>query len=58
MGTKTSKGQALTEMILVLAMFALFGMFLLRSIDNQKKNFKKWRIGHDAKIQFKKNDQK
>ena len=54
MGTKNQKGQALLEMSLVMTMFLLFWIFLQKSVDSQKHNFKKWKIGSDAKIEYKK----
>ncbi len=56
MGSKNQKGQALLEMALVMSMFLLFWMFIQQSVESQKKGFKKWKIGHDTKIQFQKNN--
>jgi hypothetical protein len=56
MGTQNQKGQALVEMALVMSMFFLFWMAFQKSIDSQKSGIKKWKIGHDAKVQFKKNN--
>ncbi len=58
MGTKNKKGQALLEMALVMSMFLLFWIFLLKSAENQKKSTKKWKLGHDTKIEFKKSNEK
>ena len=56
MAPQNRKGQALVEMALVLSMFLLFFMFVQKSAEYQKAGFKKWKIGHDSKIRFKKND--
>ena len=58
MDTKNQKGQALIEMFLVMSMFLLFWMFLQKSIETQKQSSKNWKIGHNAKIQFKKESEK
>lgn len=58
MGTKNKKGQALLEMALVMSMFLLFWIFLLKSVESQKKSTKKWKLGHDAKIELKKSNEK
>ncbi len=56
MGTQNQKGQALLEMALVISMFLLFWIFVQKSILLQKNNTKKWKIGHDTKIEFKKDN--
>lgn len=54
MDTQNQKGQALFEMVLTMSMFLIFWIFVQKSIENQKLGFKKWKIGHDTKIEFKK----
>lgn len=58
MDIKNKKGQALIEMFLVMSMFLIFWMFLQKSIDSQKKSSRKWKIGHDTKIQYSKDFKK
>jgi hypothetical protein len=56
MDTQNQKGQALFEMTLVMSMFLLFWIFFQKSVDSQKQSSRKWKIGHDTKIQFKKDN--
>jgi hypothetical protein len=58
MVTKNQNGQALLEMTLVMSMFILFFLFLQKGMESQKRSFNKWKMGHDTKIEFKKNNQK
>jgi hypothetical protein len=54
MDTQNQKGQALIEMALVLAFFVVFWMFAQSSIQKQKKNFGKWKVGYETRTHLEK----
>lgn len=53
MDTQNSKGQAVIEMALVLSIFLIVWIFVQNQIQVQKKQFKKWKVGHETRIEIK-----
>ena len=55
MAAKNSKGQALIEMMLVLALFLILWIFVQESFEKGKKRMNKWELGNETQTRFRKN---
>lgn len=55
MDTKNSKGQALLEMLMSLALFLALWVFVQKSLEKKTKDMRQWELGHETKTKFQRN---